>query len=147
MWSLQKLDLLATNILKAVLVHKKTNQSVTESDEEKGRLATLTRNNHYHRLLHLIGYFRVSQNKELDKLTIKLSIACLYDMHSFSYELDKPMFDSIEFLVEKAKTMWQQMFANSSYSMFNLLELLDIVVAYLSSNISNNLNKTVKFCI
>jgi len=123
LWSPHKAQWLAGLLLEGLL--------------ERGKAAGHEINNLYHRLLHLAGYLRVSRDPGLKDLAAALALACCCDMHGL------PPASSLDLLVEQSRTAWPQLFAHNSYSMFNLLELLDILIAQLVAGKSAKAQKAV----
>ncbi len=126
LWSAHKVQWLAGLLLEGLLERRKA------AAEEP-----LALNHLYHRLLHLAGYLRVSRDPGLKDLAAALALACCCDMHGLS------LASSLDLLVEKSRTAWPQLFAQNSYSMFNLLELLDILIAQLVAGKSAKAQKAV----
>jgi hypothetical protein len=144
----------------------KVNQKHDESLEED-EFEPLVVNGIYHRIVYLTSFFNSSQS--LDKLTVKLAFSCLKSIFQlFTVENELPQLDEtnvngglfcldivfrmdfnafflfkLDFLFELIEKYGSKLFNQSSYTMFNIIEFLSIILAKDICNLPDRKIKSV----
>lgn len=101
-------------------------------DKDKSKLANI-----YHQLLYLIS-FLPNDSLAVRIFKRRLTIGSVFLLFNNFKENKIPISNNLDDLVNELKINCQEIFSKSSYSMYNLIEFLNIILDDLISNIEQN---------
>jgi len=127
LWSKEKTQLISSCICNMIRMEIDDLKSTDLNIREKKKIT----NNLYHRIIHLIGYFKVSRNLNLKQFAAELALHCANDLLEIPNKnsTDVPFFHKLDSLTDQLKETCNHLFESSSYSMFNLMEFLDCILS------------------
>lgn len=143
LWTKTKTGVLSSNVYRMIQTEiGKIVKSTELSDKEKKKSA----NNLYHQIVQLIGYFKQTRNINLKSFASELALQCANDMLEIpnSGSKDVPKFHKLSSLSDQLKETCVQLFEDSSYSMFILIEFLDTILSSLLINVKEDVVEKCK---